>query len=201
MPPQVSESKRAKALAALKLALAAIKKKKAAKTKTSAGKRPIKTSMWSLDGQTKRLKPAVNIKSVLTITQLYMRGPKSRALTALRDNVTIISLKRVKDNPNKLVSVSRTNDTTTGRKPRIRKFNHVIIKLEGEEKPFYKSRALVSCNCSDFTYTFEWVLKERGNSQIVHSNGDSPDSRNPRYVTGSCKHLLTLYKHIIDRKL
>ena len=67
----------------------------------------------------------------------------------------------------------------------LQKYTSMIEFLDSEH-------VKVSCTCPDFWATWEWALTRRGASDIRYSNGDPPDSRNPRYIAGCCKHLVKM---------
>ncbi len=153
--------------------------------------------LWSLDGKTPRRR--VIKKNTLTLRELFKRSAASRIKTAARDRVTIIKLGVSKKNPNKLMSKSLTYGHV-GRKMQVRKYDHVIIRLE-PLKRFSDSKVMVSCSCEDFKFTFEYALAKRGNSQIIHSNGEASEIRNPRNIASGCKHLIVLFKKVLHDKM
>lgn len=44
----------------------------------------------------------------------------------------------------------------------------------------------VSCSCGDFWARWEYALARKGAAVIKYSNGDPPDSTNPKYIPGCC---------------
>lgn len=77
-----------------------------------------------------------------------------------------------------------------------------IIAKEDPEKPIYKQkRVLVSCDCENFMYTWEFADNHWGAAKIKYSNGEPPVATNPGYHPGMCKHLVCLAKEIIRNKL
>jgi hypothetical protein len=153
-----------------------------------------KSVNWSLDGVTPRAK---KIKSTaLYFDELFRAIPESRIRNAMRDHVTIVSLKRSKTNPNRLNSQSLTYEI--GQPPR--RYRHVLIRLD-EGKRFSKSRLLVSCGCDDHMFKWEYALTKRGNSQIVYGNGEPAVNSNPSNYPGCCKHIYTLLKLVKQKNL
>ena len=51
---------------------------------------------------------------------------------------------------------------------------------------------VVSCACRDFMFRWEWVLNKRGSADIIYGNGRPPDTSNPNYLPGVCKHLFKI---------
>jgi hypothetical protein len=59
----------------------------------------------------------------------------------------------------------------------------------------------VSCSCPDFTYTYEVTLHNQGAADILHSNGEPSDTRNPSQRPGVCCHLYRLIAEIAKAKV
>ncbi len=60
---------------------------------------------------------------------------------------------------------------------------------------------LMTCNCDDWMYRFEYAAWYRGAAEILHGNGEYPESTNPSLKFSACKHLLLLGIKIIRDKL
>lgn len=81
-----------------------------------------------------------------------------------------------------------------------RKYNQVI--LAQDDQPIRKTRQIyVSCNCPRFLYYYEVVLAKKNASSIRFSNGEWPAQTNPRGVVSCCKHLLTVMRYCLVKKL
>lgn len=65
----------------------------------------------------------------------------------------------------------------------------------------HEGNVVVSCNCDYFTFTSEVALNKKGAAQIIHSNGERPDIRNPRMVPTPCKHLYAVLNQIVKQKV
>lgn len=90
--------------------------------------------------------------------------------------------------------------TETARPLEARFHRQVILRLE-KEVPFTKSRLAVKCDCSDFKFTFGYVLHKAGaHLKPLDTTLESPDKRNPGNVRGMCKHLIACMKHIASLK-
>ena len=62
-----------------------------------------------------------------------------------------------------------------------------------DSKPVYLSKAAYfSCDCEAFLYWCEVALHAKGAAAIKFSNGEAPDTRNPRKLPMICKHLIEL---------
>ena len=84
-----------------------------------------------------------------------------------------------------------------------------IISLERPDKSVSRSklnvggankRVLVSCNCENFLFQWEYALWTWGASKIKFSNGDPAKFTNPGNVPGMCKHLVAVAKTVIEHK-
>lgn len=64
----------------------------------------------------------------------------------------------------------------------------VEMRFYGEDE--YDSKAWVSCDCEYFKYTCEVALYNKDSSDIIHSNGEDPNIRNPKQIGILCKHLV-----------
>ncbi len=51
----------------------------------------------------------------------------------------------------------------------------------------------VSCSCSDTCFRWEVANSFKDGAVIEYSNGAAPDTTNPAYKIGMCKHLTALY--------
>jgi hypothetical protein len=86
----------------------------------------------------------------------------------------------------------------------------VILCWAGPEKPGLKNEETtpgrpgsdtpvwVTCSCEHFRYVCEWALTRYGSSDIIHSNGQSADSTNPRGIGMGCKHIVVALKDAIE---
>lgn len=59
-----------------------------------------------------------------------------------------------------------------------------------------KLHCLVSCSCGDNTFRFETANSYKNAAIIEYSNGAAPNTTNPNYKAGLCKHLCSLYLKI-----
>jgi len=97
------------------------------------------------------------------------------------------------------------------RNPMPRRTSEVVaVKSVGVETVYdctvpdgnaFSANGIIVHNCPDWMFTFEYVAVANGNSQMIHGNGEPPEQRNPGEYQGLCKHLLTVFKYLIDRKI
>jgi hypothetical protein len=76
-----------------------------------------------------------------------------------------------------------------------------IIGLE-DDGPLSAQRCMVSCPCQRFNYGgFEYALSKVGAAKIKYGDGTPPHVMNPNLICGICKHLISLARDLIKRKL
>lgn len=77
------------------------------------------------------------------------------------------------------------------------KHAHVYdITVPGIHK-FVIDGSVVSHNCENYVFTFEYANAASGASRIVYGNGDPPVVTNPSMATGLCKHLVKAARTLI----
>lgn len=65
----------------------------------------------------------------------------------------------------------------------------MIIGLDDPSKPISKqNRVMVSCNCENFVFMWEYACAEHGAARIMYGNGEPPTITNPSHTPGLCKH-------------
>lgn len=60
---------------------------------------------------------------------------------------------------------------------------------------------MLTCNCWDFLFTWEHVLNKEGCTEILQSNGEPPNERNPGMRIGMCKHCIIVANYILSKNL
>lgn len=71
------------------------------------------------------------------------------------------------------------------------------VELIDPKKQYVK----VSCSCPDFWATWEVALAQKGAADVLYSNGEMPDMRNPSRVAGCCKHVVKLADLLVKKGL
>jgi hypothetical protein len=88
--------------------------------------------------------------------------------------------------------------TIDGKPPR--KWNQIVIAQD--DLPIYRTQHIwVSCNCPRFLYFYEKSLELKGASSIRFSNGALPIQTNARLIASSCKHILTVMRYCLTKKI
>lgn len=59
-----------------------------------------------------------------------------------------------------------------------------------------KNRIQVSCNCSDYLYTFSYVNHRKKCHYGSKTTDELPDKRNPKMRIGICKHIITSVQYL-----
>lgn len=75
-----------------------------------------------------------------------------------------------------------------------------IIGLDTDVKAVSRQKSvLVSCDCEDFMYTWEYALSTWGAARIKYCNGEPAVVKNPGNYPGMCKHLVAVAKLAVER--
>jgi hypothetical protein len=131
----------------------------------------------------------LSLKQIMNATPRLMINEGKKAI--------VKSLKHKKSKMGMPAVVAKVQSLTQGAKV---KYEAVVIGKE-EGIPLYKQKhVLVSCNCSNFLYSWEFALTHWGSSQIKYSNGEHPHTTNPGLLPGCCKHLCALTQVIFENK-
>lgn len=78
---------------------------------------------------------------------------------------------------------------------------HIVrIYWQGEEEPLtLRTKIVVDCTCSRHKYFYEYANAQVGASFIYRSNGEAPDTTNPGYKPGTCKHIFKTVSILVNR--
>lgn len=75
-----------------------------------------------------------------------------------------------------------------------------VIGLDkSESKLSRQKRVSLSCDCSDWCFTWEYSMSTWGAASIKYCNGEPAVMKNPSNVPGACKHLCAVLALIIER--
>jgi hypothetical protein len=101
----------------------------------------------------------------------------------------------------KLVATAYSTHDANGKPKREKeKYKCAVYGLSRDSRLF-EGPVKVSCNCAYFTYTCEVALHKKGAADIIHSNGEDPDDKNPAYKPSPCKHLYVVLQQIIQSRV
>ena len=106
-----------------------------------------------------------------------------------RDKKTGLAYAAAQTYSQKVLNVHRKIVPSTDRNKYVSKITFLNKKLDVK----------CACSCPDFMFTFEFALARKGAADIMFSNGEAPDERNPKYAPGCCKHLIAL-RNLIKEK-
>jgi hypothetical protein len=75
----------------------------------------------------------------------------------------------------------------------------LIVGLQKGKLISEQSKVLVTCDCENYAFVWEYANTVNGSSRIRHSNGEPPIVTNPTFRPGLCKHLCALTQIIISK--
>jgi hypothetical protein len=120
-----------------------------------------------------------------SIDQLIRLTPRSRRENAAA--VHVIGAQRVRRRHGGIEIITMTVENGTRRHHQeIRVVNTQWTGLFMDPR---NGGVIVTCDCADWMYMFEWVMAQHGAAEIKHGNGDPPHFKNPNMTPGICKHL------------
>ena len=135
---------------------------------------------------------------MLTLTQIFKHlyrfpGGAERFDRAVR--VRVVNLKQGTTKSGRVRFVARTRSPESHGGRVVAEYYTTSIDILDAAQ-----HANVSCTCDDFMYTWEWALAQRKAATLVFGNGDAPDSRNPSYTPGCCKHIVALADLLVTHR-
>jgi hypothetical protein len=120
-----------------------------------------------------------------SIDQIIRITPRSRRENAA--HVHIVGARRVRRRNGGIQIISMTVENGTRRhQQEIRVVNPQWTGLFTDPS---NGGVILTCDCSDWMFTWEWVMAQHGAAEIIHGNGDPPHIKNPNMIPGVCKHL------------
>lgn len=125
----------------------------------------------------------------MTIEQILRNTPNERVLNSRKVVVKDFKEQRSKDGKLRAMATTFTSGTSKD------KYETSITSLKPATE-LLRTYVKVSCSCPDFWATWEVALHNRGAANIVYSNGEAPDIRNPGEIPGMCKHIVALFNII-----
>lgn len=119
------------------------------------------------------------------------------------EDVRILSMKKTQTKSGLRAIKAKVIHQDPWRPDRTKKVRDVyIIGLSDPDKPISKQRkVLVSCNCENFVFTWEYANAVHGCSRVIYGNGEPPTYTNPQLVPALCKHVTAVAKQIIAKGL
>lgn len=141
----------------------------------------------------RRAERGLSLKGLLRSTPPYIRNK------ALDDDVVIKKYER-KRTKGGMPAIVGAAVSMANRAPREVHRCSVIGYDKANPKLSTQKKVLVSCNCGNYTFTWEYANWTWGASKIVYSNGDPATTTNPANRPGTCKHLWALIKVIFEQK-
>lgn len=139
---------------------------------------------------------ALTIKG-MSIKGLIRKTPKLFKFNA--EHVVIKKLKKSKTKTGLPAIIGKAfSEDFDGSKPTL--YDLYIIGIDSKTMPVSKQkRVLVSCNCANYVYTWEYANAFHGASKIIYGNGEAPGYTNPGYLPGMCKHLIAFSEEVLEK--
>lgn len=128
---------------------------------------------------------------MLTISQLLRY-----TFPVAKRNSALVSLSHIRRGVNKakqakIIAKAQTHDQR-GRAAQVYTCSCTAL----DAKKLFTGPVKVSCSCDYFMYTCEYALNRQGAADILYSNGEPPNDKNPTLVPSVCKHLYTMLSDI-----
>lgn len=134
----------------------------------------------------------------MTIAQIRKYTPHNRRVASKVVKIVAIKAKKNVDGYPMILAKTISTETPKGVQKNLKISPHYVTSIE----VYPKKHVIVSCSCSDFLFTYEVALNEKGAARIEYSNGEDPKDRNAAHTPGMCKHLYALStKLILEGKL
>lgn len=81
-------------------------------------------------------------------------------------------------------------------------YDCMMVGLDDPNKPISKQkRVLVSCQCENWVYMWEYACAAHGAARIIYGNGEPPTMTNLAQVPALCKHLSGFADEVMERGL
>lgn len=179
--------------------------------------KPLVNSVKENKGKTKHrnvvqvlpMRPIGTLVQQLPVTDLTIKGMSLKALLRktpklMKYNAHYVVVKKLSKKKTKtgLPAIQGQCFSEDGIGANRTIYDLYVIGLDSKDKPVsQQKRVLVSCNCQNYTYTWEYANAYHGCSKIIYGNGEAPNFTNPGYLPGMCKHLVSFTDEIIKKGL
>jgi len=180
---------------------AAKAKPKKAATRTTRAQKVRQVRIMPLQGQNlvQQLPETSLSKKGLTLKQLYRNTP--RLMKENGSETTVRKFKRTKT-ASGLPAVTATCRHFDTWRPDATPRDHkvtIIGRLHDLKISDRNQKVLVSCDCENNTYMWEYANAKYGAARIIYGNGDKPNFTNPGETPGLCKHLIATADAVISK--
>lgn len=135
----------------------------------------------------------------LTFKKMLRSTPYNIADKATEKNILNVTKTKSKKGRTALKARVRREPKATD-SSKAEKHTCWVIGLENEG-PVSKQKCMVSCDCDNFKFQWEYALTHYGASKIKFSNGMPPHITNPNLVPGVCSHLYGVLEHAASKSL
>lgn len=191
-------------------------KKRSSKLAKAASERYKKGSLSSTSAKSTSKKPATGSKGrtvkLMPLRENVVPQPPETSLTrvgmsiskllrntpalmhANAEEVQVLSYKKLKTKSGLPAIKAIVIHKDPWRPDRIKKKREVyLIGLSSQKTPISRQKkVMVSCNCENWTFTWEYACAVHGCAKVLYGNGEPPIYTNPGLVPGLCKHITAI---------
>lgn len=129
----------------------------------------------------------------MTMRDILAKTPETRRQNAAFVKVKAIRMQRTAYNTLKYFAQTySTHDSKGDMKRGSPVVHNTVVETNGKQ-------VVVECDCEDFWAVWEYALNKKKAARIKHSNGEPPNTRNPRMRPGCCKHVFELGLKLIQK--
>ncbi len=190
----------------------------AKKAKSTFSKRSTKKPLASKSATRKTTKPKRTVRLMPLGENLVQQPPESpltkkgmsikgllRNTPALMlhnaQDVRIMSLKKTTTKSGLKAFKAKVIHQDPWRPDRTKKVRNVyVIGLSDPSNPISKQRkVLVSCDCENYAFTWEYANAVHGCARVIYGNGEPPMYTNPHLVPAMCKHATAVAMKLIQK--
>ncbi len=138
------------------------------------------------------LKKGLSLKGLLRSTPAYFKNSAEDILIRrYRKNL------KTKSGLPAIEAYGVADFTATDEPPTPHKM--LIVGMQKGKKVSQQRKVLVTCDCGNYTFVWEYANTVNGASRIKHCNGQPPIVTNPTFRPGLCKHLSALAQTILSK--
>ena len=133
---------------------------------------------------------------MLTIKQILANTPRDRLFRSQYVLLSGLQFRAVKFDKDKNIILPPSYEVRTQTRlgspmpqyERGKIYKTSVVSLDGRI-PINNGHVKVLCSCPDYLFTWEVALHKYGAADIIYSNGEYPEIKNPLEIPGVCKHL------------
>lgn len=136
-----------------------------------------------------------------TASQLLKATEANRRAKAEHVVLTGVKPGYRKDGSPKLNAVAYSTHNADGTPNKDKTRHRLVIYSTNNKQRLNGGHIKVHCTCSDFMFTYEWVLTQLGAADLINATNEDPGIRNPSHRPGVCCHLYRLLNEVVRAKV